>query len=445
MDLVELTASRVRRGAEHALRSPWSLRVVERRRGAVRVDVVDSSGGSPRVRAPARIARARARAVGRGLRDVVARPPCCRSRRSRRRMARAARQRASASSSTSTRRALADHEAVAVGSNGRLRASGSSLRGESAHMRRSRPRRSARSPPRRRRPHHVGLAAPDDRSASPMAWALVAQAETGDQFVALASNMIEISPEADIGDHHRHQEWRDPARSALQHRLDAALQAGDAADARADYDAGPLGAPAYLSDPRLSDRLIGRGDGEVDEAVGSTRQLRPTAATASKPRTSPAMREAWWPASNWLIEAMPDRPSTKPAQDVATSSPSGLTAPMPVTTTRLPTHLPPRVVNSPSHPVTARRLPQAPSRAGAGASRARHEPLDAGEQVLGREVRLVEHLVHRAAGPPAVVEVGATSRTRRHAVVTQSRIRRRERVGDVRHVEPVGRARIDSR
>src|SRR3954452_20381289 len=56
--------------------------------------------------------------------------------------------------------------------------------------------------------------------------------------------------------------------------------------------------------------------------------------SASKPFTSPAMRQAYALASNFVIGPMPERPSTSPCQVGSLPTPSGEIMPIPVTTTR---------------------------------------------------------------------------------------------------------------
>ena len=61
---------------------------------------------------------------------------------------------------------------------------------------------------------------------------------------------------------------------------------------------------------------------------------RPKTNSGSKLRTSAAMRTANPAASKWVIGPTPERPETTPSHVDAAVKPSGLTAPMPVTTTR---------------------------------------------------------------------------------------------------------------
>jgi hypothetical protein len=56
--------------------------------------------------------------------------------------------------------------------------------------------------------------------------------------------------------------------------------------------------------------------------------------SGSKPFTSHANRTGKLLASNFVIGAAPERPSTSERQVVATSFPTGDSAPTPVTTTR---------------------------------------------------------------------------------------------------------------
>jgi hypothetical protein len=62
--------------------------------------------------------------------------------------------------------------------------------------------------------------------------------------------------------------------------------------------------------------------------------LRSSTFDASKSRTSPATRLAMRDGSNDSIVRTPDLPAMSADQKVATSLPSGVTAPIPVTTTR---------------------------------------------------------------------------------------------------------------
>src|SRR5690349_1013760 len=62
--------------------------------------------------------------------------------------------------------------------------------------------------------------------------------------------------------------------------------------------------------------------------------LGDTKAVGSKLRISPAMRVVKPDESKWVIGPMPDRPLTMPSQLLARSLASGVTAPMPVMTTR---------------------------------------------------------------------------------------------------------------
>src|SRR5512134_793655 len=73
---------------------------------------------------------------------------------------------------------------------------------------------------------------------------------------------------------------------------------------------------------------------------------------ASKPLTSPPIRAASRDGSNDSIVRIPDRPSTSPAQVVATSLPSAVTMPIPVTTTRAGVvgQEPPVIVRAPEPP-----------------------------------------------------------------------------------------------
>src|SRR3954452_5894799 len=56
--------------------------------------------------------------------------------------------------------------------------------------------------------------------------------------------------------------------------------------------------------------------------------------SALKPGTSPAIRQAYALASNFVIGPMPERPSTSPCQVGSLPTPSGEIIPIPVTTTR---------------------------------------------------------------------------------------------------------------
>ena len=62
--------------------------------------------------------------------------------------------------------------------------------------------------------------------------------------------------------------------------------------------------------------------------------LRSRRLPASKPRTSPAIRDVRRDGSNASMVRIPDRPATRPAQVVGTSLPSAVIMPIPVTTTR---------------------------------------------------------------------------------------------------------------
>src|SRR5687768_17266190 len=57
-------------------------------------------------------------------------------------------------------------------------------------------------------------------------------------------------------------------------------------------------------------------------------------ASASKPRTSPATLLSTRLGSKDAMWSMPLRPATRPSQNAGTSLPSGVMAPMPLTTTR---------------------------------------------------------------------------------------------------------------
>src|SRR5260221_10010285 len=62
--------------------------------------------------------------------------------------------------------------------------------------------------------------------------------------------------------------------------------------------------------------------------------LRSRTPLASKSGTSPAICESSRDGSNASMVRIPERPATRPAQVDATSGPSAVTAPIPVTTTR---------------------------------------------------------------------------------------------------------------
>src|SRR5437588_6008474 len=59
-----------------------------------------------------------------------------------------------------------------------------------------------------------------------------------------------------------------------------------------------------------------------------------TQSSGLKPFTSPAIRQAYALASNFVIGPTPERPSTSPCQVGSLPTPSGEIMPIPVTTTR---------------------------------------------------------------------------------------------------------------
>ena len=87
----------------------------------------------------------------------------------------------------------------------------------------------------------------------------------------------------------------------------------------------------------VGDGLVGRRQGQQHLAVADRRRfgkLLDERAAGSKPLTSPPMRTGNAEASNSVIGPMPDRPADSADQKLSRPTPTGLTTPMPVMTTR---------------------------------------------------------------------------------------------------------------
>ena len=129
---------------------------------------------------------------------------------------------------------------------------------------------------------------------------------------------------------------RDLARPALAVDVVLLLEALQPADAAAEDDAGRVGVVAVaVVEPGVVHRLHRRGDRVLRVQVGALRflplhVLRADRSPSPRRRTAPGN----FVASNFVIGAAPDSPSSSARQVVATSLPTGVMAPRPVTTTR---------------------------------------------------------------------------------------------------------------
>ena len=174
------------------------------------------------------------------------------------------------------------------------------------------------------------------RKASPIAWALVAQAETVRVVGPLGVEAHGDEPRRDVGDEHRDEERRDLARPALPVDVVLLLEALEAADAAADDHAGrsagrtarPAGRHPPWPAPLPPSRTASTGR-------CASLPCGPCRPSGSNPFTSHANRTGKFVASN-LRDSSP-RPRRRRAVH-ATSSPrrcpTGEMAPRPVTTTR---------------------------------------------------------------------------------------------------------------
>ena len=165
----------------------------------------------------------------------------CRSRPARRRCSRPRRLACSSSSITRTPAPSPCTKPSRSLSKGREACSGASLRVDIARMALKPPMPSgviAASAP----PQIITSASPrwTQRSASPMAWAPVAQAETGDQDGPPGAEADGDLPGDQVDDHHRDEEGREPLRALLQQSLVLELEGAQPADAGAEDGAHPL-------------------------------------------------------------------------------------------------------------------------------------------------------------------------------------------------------------
>ena len=203
---------------------------------------------------------------------------------------------------------------------------------------RRRPRWSRRPPPRcRRRASPRRHRAGSSRSASPMAWPPVAQALTGAKFGPCGPKLMATWPGRHVGDGHGDEEGAQPVRSACRadrHLLDerARCRPGRSRSAcRSPRPRRPPGVPAGRPRPwprvRPPARAAWRG-----RCAGSPCGR----ARGTRRSPGPRRRSGWSAATDrtTLMVRTPDSPATRRSQNVGTSLPSGVTAPMPVTTTR---------------------------------------------------------------------------------------------------------------
>ena len=183
--------------------------------------------------------------------------------------------------------------------------------------------------------HHVGVAAPDRLPG--LADGVAARGAGGHDAEVGALRAEDDGDHAgrQVADGHGDQERRHAVRALLAHQQDLLGQGADPADARPDDDAGPLGQLAFqpAGQAGLVHRLARRHERELDVAVGAALLLA-VEDDGSKSLTSAAIRVVRRDGSNWVMGPTPDLPAIRPAQVDGTSLPSGVMAPMPVTTTR---------------------------------------------------------------------------------------------------------------
>src|SRR2546427_1441673 len=180
------------------------------------------------------------------------------------------------------------------------------------------------------------------RKASPSAWLPVAQAVTTAEFGPLAPKRIETSPDAmltmSIG--MKNGETRSGPFSM------SILCASRSEEMPPMPE--PMSTPKRVPSSRTGSRPES-STAMTEHAIaylryGSSRRASflSTYFSSSKLRTSPAMRVTNWNsplavlvcASNFVIGPMPDLPCVSADQNSVTSLPRGVSAPMPVTTTR---------------------------------------------------------------------------------------------------------------
>ena len=172
---------------------------------------------------------------------------------------------------------------------------------------------------------------------SPRAWPPVAQADTVVKFGPVIPNWMATWPGADVRDAHRDEERADPVRAAQGVGREAVDERPDAAEPGPEDHPGPLGEVALepLRQAGLVERLAGGDQPELDVAVGPAELLAvedaagvEVADLGGDPRRSAATGRT--PRScGRRTGRRPGRP-----RSMATSLPSAVTMPIPVTTTR---------------------------------------------------------------------------------------------------------------
>ena len=181
--------------------------------------------------------------------------------------------------------------------------------------------------------HRVGCAALDHLGG--LADGVRAGCAGGDDCVVRALDAErdrELS--GDGVDEHVRQEVRgDAVRPALAQRVGLLEDAGDAADRRAEHD--PDAGRVEAVQPGVRQRLAAGGDAEEHVALELPASFAETTCVGSKSFTWPAIRTGSPSVSKVEIQSMPLSPASAARQVPGASSPSGVTAPMPVTATRL--------------------------------------------------------------------------------------------------------------
>src|SRR6185436_9633249 len=193
------------------------------------------------------------------------------------------------------------------------------------------------------------------RKASPIAWLPVAQAVTTDEFGPLSLYRMESCPEAmlTISDGTKNGETRlGPfSRRTLCHsRMERMPPIPE-----------PTRAPARVGST-WEKSILALSTASTPATIAYWMKRSSFFSSffsitfrGSKPLTSAAMRQSRRLGSNRVIVPTPDRPSQMARQYSGTELPRGVTAPSPVTTTRV---LPPSASIAPPPPSVSPRAPQ---------------------------------------------------------------------------------------
>ena len=334
-DFVDETARPYACVAEDLLDRPRLGEVAERRRGPVRVDVADPLRLDARAASAVRIMLRRRRSSPARAGPCGARRSRCRSRGPPRRSVAPRARAARAPRAPERTRPRPSRSRHGVASNGRDASVGSSSSATRPRIAQKPARISGMigaSVP----PASTTSASPRRIVSAPSPIAVRAGGARRDRRVVRPAEpeLDRDLPARRVDEHDGMKNGETRSCRARARTSCCSTIAEDAADRRADEDPDARGGrrPVHA---RVVPCLARRGDGEQDVPLDPPRLLRRRRRSpGSKPLTSAAMRTGKSLASNASIQSTPLRPATAASQVDCASSPSGVTAPRPVTTTR---------------------------------------------------------------------------------------------------------------